>query len=367
MRINKDNTLNQDKTLNPYKCLSGHTILNFSSWEEAKKELKEANKFPLTLFISHRWESYNNADPIGKQYRAVQNLIKHIVLGIRSLRGMELGEHHKYIPDLGRHGVLQGAMIASRLFATVAELSLNGDSSKDALLDEKPEQLIGVWYDMACLPQGKRSKEESLEFQYALENLSNFVKHPNVSIAALREPDDDYEHRAWCMMEFMLATEQSTYNTPFVYRYDLDGEVFQVANDTDAGLTFARSLEYWHKANNKQDAFQCWKSIFLQANTLPDAIVAKDKIVTLSIRAKLAEFVAVQSALFLAEKKQYPTHEPLEILMRLQSKTDLLTTLPQDGVLVYLMILVDGCSLESSLREEFVECLGQVIELRGRK
>jgi len=365
LRINKDNTLNQDKTLNPYKCLSGHTILNSSSWEEAKKELKEANEFPLILFISHRWESYNNADPIGQQYQAVQNLIKHIVLGIHSLRGMELGEHHKYIPDLGRHGVLQGAMIASRLFAGVAKLSLNGDSSKDALLDEKPEQLIGVWYDMACLPQGKRSKEESLEFQYALKSLPSFVQHSNVSVLALREPNDDYEHRAWCMMEFMLATEQSTYS-PLVYRYDLDGEVLQVANDTDAGLTFARSLEYWHKVN-KHDAFQCWKSIFLQANTLPDSIVVKDKIVTLSIRTKLAEFVAVQSALFLAEKKQYPTHEPLEILMRLQSKTDLLTTLPQDGILVYLMILVGGCSLENSLREEFVECLAQVIELRGRK
>lgn len=354
--------MNQDKILKSYKCISGYTILNSNSWEEAKKELKEANKFLLTLFISHRWESYHNADPTGKQYRAVQNLIRHIVLGVRSLKGIELGEHHKYIPDLGKHGVLQGAMIASRLFTSVAELLLNGDNSKNSILNEKPEELIGIWYDMACLPQGKRSIEENLEFQHALENLPNLVKHPNVSVIALREPKDDYEQRAWCMMEFMLATEQSTYS-PLVYRYDLDGEVLRVNKNIDVGLTFANSLRYWQTSNSKE-AFGYWKSIFLQANTIPNFIVDKEKISTLSIRTKLAKFVAIQSALFIAEKKCYPTDKPLDILMRLHSKIDLRTTLPKDGILVYLMILIGGSSEKNILKKEFEVCLEEVVRDR---
>ena len=80
-------------------------------------------------------------------------------------------------------------MIASRLFASMAELLVNGDNSKNSILNcilnEKLEELIGIWYDMACLPQGKRSIEENLEFQHALENLPNLVKHPNVSVISL--------------------------------------------------------------------------------------------------------------------------------------------------------------------------------------
>ena len=350
--------MNQDKVLKFYKCLSGDTILNYNSWEEARKEQKEASEFLLTLFISHRWESFSHADPTGKQYRAVQNLIRHIIFGVRSLYGMELGEHHKYIPDLGKHGVLQGAMIAFRLFNSVAELLLNGDNSKDFILSEKPEQLIGIWYDLACLPQGERSEEETIEFQYALQNLPNFVQHPNVSIVSLREDKDDYEQRGWCMMEFMLATQQPIY-APLVYRYDLDGEVLQT-NTTKAGLNFSTSLKKWKEAT-AQSALECWRLIFLQTNTLPDSILIEEETPPLSIRTTLAKFVAVQSALYLAEKQNSPTKKPIEILKNLQLKTDLLTTLPEDGIIVYLMILVGGCSEENILKREFEVCLEDVI------
>lgn len=350
--------MNQDKVLKSYKCLSGDTILNSNSWEEATKERKEASKFLLILFISHRWESFSHSDPTGKQYRAVQNLIRHIILGVRSLYGIELGEHHKYIPDLGKHGVLQGAMIASRLFASVAELLLNGDNSKDFILNEKPEQLIGIWYDLACLPQGERSEEEKMEFQYALQNLPDFVQHPNVSIVSLREDNDDYEQRGWCMMEFMLATQQSIY-TPLVYRYDLDGEILQT-NTTNAGLNFAISLKKWRGATVKT-ALECWRLIFLQTNTLPDSILIEEETPSLSIRTTLAKFVIMQSALYLAEKQNSPTKKPIEILKNLQLKTNLLTTLPEDRIVVYLMLLVGGCSKKNSLKREFEVCLEDVI------
>jgi len=213
------------------------------------------------------------------------------------------------------------------------------------------------------LPQGERTKKEALEFQTALQHLPEFVQHPNVSVVALRELQDDYEQRGWCMMEFMLATGQSTY-APSVYRYDLDREPLQINHNIKAGLDFATYLDGWKRADRKR-ASEYWRSVFLQTNTLPDSILKEEKTPLLSIRTTLAQFVATQTALFIVEKKSYPKDKPIEILKRLQSKTSLLTTIPEDGILVYLMILVGGSSSENYLRLEFEGYLSEVLKLRS--
>jgi len=48
-------------------------------------------------------------------------------------------------------------------------------------------------------------------------------------------------------------------------------------------------------------------------------------------------------------------------LKNLQLETGLLTTLPEDGIVVYLMLLVGGCSEENILKREFEVCLKDVI------
>jgi len=213
-----------NQILESYSCISSNKILTSNSWREVSKQIESAHKFSLILFISHRWESFENPDPKGKQYRATQKLI------------------------------------ATRLFATIAELNLNGDNSLNSLLEKEPERLIGIWYDEACLPQGERTQNEALEFQTALQHLPEFVQHPNVSVVALRELQDDYEQRGWCMMEFMLATGQSTY-APLVYRYDLDRELLQINHSMKAGLDFATYLEGWKRADKKR-ASPYWRSVF---------------------------------------------------------------------------------------------------------
>lgn len=354
--------MNHKISLHPYTCIPSNKLLNSNSWKEASSKLEYAHKFPLILFISHRWESLENPDLRGLQYRAVKRLIEHILSAIATISLMDRGEHHRYISDLGKHGVLQGAVIATRVVATVAQLMFDGDGDYSTVLEKEPERLIGIWYDVACLPQGNRSQKEELEFRDALQHLPEFVQHPNVSVVALREDLDDYEQRGWCMMEFMLATKQSTY-APLVYRYDLDGEKLQLNSDTKAGLDFATYLKNWQKAD-KESAFEYWRAVFLQTNTLPDAILNEEKTALLSIRTALAKFVVTQSAFFIAHKNNSPTVAPIEILRELQAKTNLHTTLPKDGVLVYLMILVGGCSLDNPLREEFLGYLREVIMLR---
>jgi hypothetical protein len=184
--------LNEKNILHLYKCIPSNKFLSSNSWEEASTELQNAHEFPLVLFISHRWEAYNNSDVSGQQYRAIKVLIEHIVSAVHAIVAMDKGEHHQYIEDLGKHGVLQGSMIGTRLFSSIAELTLNGDSSQNVTLENEPERLIGVWYDAYCLPQGKRSKEETLAFQSALQNLPNLVEHPKVSVVALQEANDNY-------------------------------------------------------------------------------------------------------------------------------------------------------------------------------
>ena len=338
-----------------YKCVPANIVLDSCSWENAKSQLRPASAFLLILFVSHRWESVNDPDPAGQQLGGVRNLIRHVVFGIRAFLAIEQGNHHKHIPDLGRHGVLQGAMIAMRLLATIYGLS--PEEGRRLLSESNPERLIGIWYDAACLPQALCSRRE---LYGALQNLPGFVQHPHVSVVALREPEDDYEQRGWCMMEFMLASRQSPYS-PLVYRYDLDGKGLRVNANVEHGLTFGRLLKNWCQANRKT-AFKSWQSIFLQANFMPDSIVLDEgKIPVLSIRGNLLRFVALQSGLFVAEKKNHSTYEPLDVMRKLHGNTDLLTTLPDDGVLVYLMILVGGCSLKSDLGKEFKSCLDEVL------
>lgn len=338
-----------------YKCLPADIVLASNSWEKAGKKLQCANKFSLVIFISHRWASPNNPDPTNRQYKAIQKLIQHIVAGVHAISAIEKSEHHRYIPDLGRHGVLQGAMIATRLLATIYELPYK--ESVNIILENKPERLIGIWYDSICLPQEEHAKHQ---LQSILQNLPDFVQHPQVSVIALRESRDDYEQRGWCMMEFMLASRQKAYY-PLIYRYDLEGKTLQINYGTSAGLTFNALLQAW-RDSNKETAFKCWQSIFLQVNFLADSIaLSEENTPTLCMRTTLSEFVGLQSGLFIAEKTIYPAHDPLDILRKLQIETDLLTTLPEDGILVYLMILVGGCSLESALGKEFQEYLEQTI------
>jgi len=65
------------KILPLYTCIPSNKLLTYNSWREASKQIESAHKFPLILFISHKWETFENPDPKGKQYRAIQKLIEH--------------------------------------------------------------------------------------------------------------------------------------------------------------------------------------------------------------------------------------------------------------------------------------------------
>lgn len=349
--------------LQMYSCVAGDTILSSNSWKDVTSHRQCATEFELILFVSHRWEYPNNPDPNGRQYEAVQKIIQYIVLGVRTFEAMESGEHHKHLQDLGQHGVLQGAMIASRLLANLSEsLETTNKEKRDATLSTLagcPERLIGVWYDAACLPQGELSIQTRLEFQEALKSLPKFVQHKNVCVIALREAEDDYEQRGWCMMEFMLASQQSIYN-PLIYRLDKDKKPLLINNQTSSGKIFNGLLNHWLEAK-ADTAFKIWQAVVIQANALPDAITTESDVPALSLRTALLQFALVQSGLFIAKKHNEPMRESLDILTELQKQSGLLTTLPEDGVLTYLMILIGGCTSDNPQRKEFETSLNQLL------
>lgn len=344
--------------LRMFKCISANTFITSNSWENAARNLKTADQFSISLFISHRWETLEHPDPEGHQFKAIQNMIDHITTAVKAFHAISNADHLKFIPDLGRHGVLQGMMIATRLLNKIME-STQEENQILALISE-PEKLIGVWYDAACLPQEMLSRDE---VQRTLIKLPEFVQHPNVCLVALREPKDDYEQRGWCMMEFMLATKQSIYS-PLVYRPDLEKQKITINLNFELALQFEKSIRIWSNST-PEIALKLWKFIFLLLESTPELIEQEHETPTLSIKSTLQSIFTLQFARFTTEKNCNPQITPLDIIRTLHLKTNLLTTLEEDGIIVYLLILFGGLASRSPLEQEFREYLNQAINAKN--
>lgn len=62
-------------------------------------------------------------------------------------------------------------------------------------------QVEGIWYDYACMPQEPLSNSELVLFRESLRDLNALI----TSVNFLAITTDDYESRAWCYYEMMIA------------------------------------------------------------------------------------------------------------------------------------------------------------------
>lgn len=178
---------------------------------------------PLALlFISHRWETLEQPDPTGQQLRAIQQFLGTLCICVEAML-VPRRDRLRLVPSLAQEGILQAEEVARRVFGfgpfSDDPASAGGEARRIVgerfrIHREDKEAFrrwllsrIGVWLDYICMPQEPFSAEEDLEFRRSLRALDSLVR--SSIVVALRQDDDDYAVRGWCVAEFYLASARS--------------------------------------------------------------------------------------------------------------------------------------------------------------
>lgn len=163
---------------------------------------KPRDEFRHLVFVSHRWDSGEEADPSGRQLAALKRLFTEIdVLLPKALADEPLG--------VEQHGEVVAAHL---LFRTICGNQEDNWNDPREFLEQ-----IGIWYDFSCLPQGKRSAREEEVFARAMISLPRLLAERTVTTLILRSDGDDYESRAWCFTEAALSAHKSDSNLPLQF------------------------------------------------------------------------------------------------------------------------------------------------------
>ena len=166
-----------------------------------ENRLKQGAVFRHKIFVSHRWESDDDADPHGEQLAGLQRLLKMVEeISARVTEDYQL--------RLTTHGPVIAAQIFFRL--------LCGPEDCDEELGDALDEL-GVWYDFSCLPQAPRSPLEEEAFVQTLRELPAMLHERDVTTLILRSASDDYEDRAWCFAEAALSANKDSTNGPLQF------------------------------------------------------------------------------------------------------------------------------------------------------
>jgi hypothetical protein len=208
---------------------------------------------PLILFISHRWESHDDADPGRRQLRAIQSLLTSI-REVAASRSAAPAERVRRLPSIRIHGLFQAALILGASDSSNDEDNVwrNWEPVIKSAGDVDVLQHIGIWYDYACMPDGDgttNGNEDGLA--QILSQLPDLVRA--CPIVILRSKGDRYSERGWCAAEVAAARRDRNI---IVLRMDLLGrpihpsELSPRADDDRAvaefGIRFVNSaLDDW--------------------------------------------------------------------------------------------------------------------------
>jgi hypothetical protein len=174
------------------------------------------------VFVSHRWGSQDDPDPLGTQLAALQQLVRRMAdiagaIADERVEGEAVRDRLVLVPSLARHGNLQAAHLVFRTlcdgqtFAADEAERMEGDGILD---------LIGFWYDFSCLPQDPKTMDEEREFVQALQRIGEMLLSPRVSTLVLRKDEDGYLERGWCFAESMIAGAKEDVFKPMILRTD---------------------------------------------------------------------------------------------------------------------------------------------------
>lgn len=321
----------------------------------------------LLLFISHRWETTDHPDPTGKQLAALKSLIHFVCDACDALSESSIEERLRILPTLRQYGALQAILLVSRLSSSV--LSIASSMASQRVHEWLPNH-IGIWYDFACLPQKPRSNSEHEEVQAALLALPDLLLSEEISLIALRDADDDYESRGWCIAEARLSSDKMVF-TPLVLRLDrlgtMSDQIPLVSSDTNdrPASQFRAALTAWEdKTEAAMDPQTCWKIIVLQACTNPDSIpLPADDSPMLGL-SKIAQFSLTWIILLLTDlaRKEGQVVNFSEAILRLLKEKGLQCSDDDDLIYVGLLAFLWSCEKRTRLAELFRQCLRRHIK-----
>jgi hypothetical protein len=173
--------------------LRARALLDFNGREmpsfAAAARLRWADPDPpaLVLFISHRWRTRTHPDPNGE---SLARLVAMLGALDRLARGLE-PMCDAPTPDLREPWMLHASVLLSRLM----EAEVDGTSALER---------VALFYDYSCLPQGNTLQELQTR-RAGLACFPSMIADTRVTLLALRNDEDDYEQRAWCVAESVLA------------------------------------------------------------------------------------------------------------------------------------------------------------------
>jgi ankyrin repeat protein len=175
----------------------------------------------LVIFVSHRWEWTSHPDPYGTQLQILKRfaaMFLDVAVGLKEPREKR-GER---IPTLSTHGALQAAYFVGAIADYIDAFHVDETELREQLLAR-----VGIVYDFLCLPQSPRSQGEYAEFLEGMRTFRRLMQ--SLPMLVLRYPDDEYDTRSWCALEFWSACESSrSFQSPVVLRVDKWGKELEV-------------------------------------------------------------------------------------------------------------------------------------------
>jgi len=161
------------------------------SYSDASSLAWQVEPVPISiLFISHRWRSTSQPDPDGRTLRAICQVIRCVELLARGLDPQDSTP----APNLGQPAMLQASVL---LYRMLERRDLDGRQMVDGL---------AVFFDYSCIPQGC-TVIEAERLRSGLASLPAIIPDSTTTLLALREPDDTYASRAWCVAESVLSLQ----------------------------------------------------------------------------------------------------------------------------------------------------------------
>jgi len=162
----------------------------------------------LVVFVSHRWRTTAHPDPDGRTLRTITNVLRALD---RLARGLD-PTCDAPVPSLRLPGMLHASVLLERLVER-----FDGDLA--SALDG-----VAIFYDFSCMPQG-RAQEHLGRLKNGLASFPSMIPDRRVALLALRQPQDGYENRAWCVAESVLSLNydrERSWADTFPLRIDLE-------------------------------------------------------------------------------------------------------------------------------------------------
>jgi hypothetical protein len=195
----------------------------------------------LFVFVSHRWETLAHPDPDHRQFRSVHFLLR-CLLDLLCVVDSTLRDEANALRDVRRHGYPQALVLLFRLLA----------SARSAAEPRELLKKVGVWYDYSCMPQGRETAAARRALAEALLGLPGLLERSDISLVALRERGDDFEHRAWCVLETILSRYGEA-EEPLILRIDRLDEPLLLGDDPEHAHILDAAFAEWERPRKDLD------------------------------------------------------------------------------------------------------------------